>query len=101
MSSRTLTVHRVLATVGTVLALTFITSLLGFVLFGIILVLISINLIFSNTYEKNLPSQRHVKHVKELRTNLQANKLAVIGGALVLGSIFGLVLFGMRSFIGS
>ena len=92
-----LTVHRVLAVMSTVLALTFITSLLGFVLFGIVLALTGINLLFANTYEKRLPSMRHVKHLKRLRTEVRANKPAVICGTLVLGAIIGLTLFGLKS----
>lgn len=99
MASRTLTVHRVLALVSTVLALTFITSWQGFVLFGIILAMTGINLVFSGRYKKNLPSDRHAKHAELLQTKVQDNKPAMVGGALVLGSIFGLILFGLRSLI--
>lgn len=99
MASRTLTVHRVLALVSTVLALTFITSLLGFVLFGIVLALTGLNLVFSQTYEKRLPSNRHLKHVKHLRTEVRVNKPRVIGGTIIAGAFFGLMLFGLRSLL--
>ena len=92
-----LTVHRMLALVSIVLALTFITSWQAFALFGVAFALIGLNLVFSKTYKKKLPSKAHVKHVNRLRTEVQANKPAMIGGATILGALFGLILFGVKS----
>lgn len=89
--------HRKVAFASIVLALAFITSWQAFVLFGIILTLVSLNLIFSSTYEKGLPSTLHVEHVKRLRTEVRANKPRAISGALMGGALFGLILFGLRS----